>query len=334
MNTNWLLKLFPGPVDNSNCGVFVVAQGEALSQSAPLASTDPTRLRLRYIQILVEPLQDELRRSECLCITRSAKRRKSAKEIDHADCKIKKMRHLPFSINPTRSAASEDSAVRRQFSGLGAPWVSYYDQLKTNGTLPYEAQMILACVACVACNETMHDLAWILRDTRELPSSQNLTEAALDLYTNAEANLIGSKLRMSYAAICIYRRFEQLTIAQQDLMKRRRQRRQVATRSGLKPNNACSKKKASSYVLDQITAEALGISVDELEQRKDCQICRERVRKIKDEGKVAHEFEQQCGEKLWILIPHRDTAAPFDQNFIVNSTRYICVNFQYKDRLC
>jgi len=109
-----------------------------------------------------------------------------------------------------------------------------------------------------------------LQDTRELPSSQNLTEAALNLYTNAEANLIGSKLRMFYAAICIYRHFKQLTIAQQDLMKRRRRQRQVATHSGLKPNNACFKKKASFYVLDQITAEALGISVDELKQQKDC----------------------------------------------------------------
>lgn len=322
-------KLFPGPVDQSNCGVFTIAHSEAVLNSGQLPSISSTELRLRYIRQLVKPLYDEVESARHL-EQNHVKRKSSFPHISTVD-QTKKVKHLPFALSipvEERDCVLNKDTIAEKISGFSAEWTQFYrDQVDSQRRTPKDMHFILALVSAVGCPQVMADLTDMLRVTQTPSLGNNRTQAALNLYTDAEKSLRRSKIWMRYASIYMYLAFEDIkksVQSRQGLWKAAR--RKVVRQDKKRIESGASTKgtpqlsvtnKAASYALEQLAADALGVSVEELCQLEQRNAYKQKIRKIKDEGKAAHSFNEICKQRLWILVPAQNMASPLDDSFVV-----------------
>lgn len=241
------------------------------------------------------------------------------------------MKHLPFA--PLMPADEGDHVLDKdkiagKISRFGAEWTQFYrDQVDSQRGTPERIHFILALVSAVGCPQVMADLTDMLRDTSTLPSGNNRTQAAFNLYADAEKSLLQSKIWMRYASIYIYLAFEHIKKSIQPrqrlskLVRRntvRQSTRLIQSGASTTVNSSSAVTyKAASYALEQLAADALGVSVEELRQLERCNAYKEKIRKIKDYGKAAHNFNDICNQRLWILVPARAMASPLDDSIVV-----------------
>lgn len=326
-------QLFPSNPDDSNCGVFTIARAEALLHANKLPSDSYIELRLRYIRMLMWPVYDEATSSRHL----SPVKRKHSLPPSEEDHSAKKTQCMLLTIDPVLADSnnhSDETLIWETISNFGDEWGQFYNSnIATPGATAEDIYRVLGMVAAIGCPQVMADLVDTLQDTDDLTVGNNYTETALKLYTKAESNLVRNSLKMRYAAVYMYCRFEQLTgsIQEEEKESKQRRRRQVRRerKSGGKGRQGPTPlsdllsnptKKAASYALDQLTAEAYNIPVKALLKTRDYTAYKERIQKIKAEDRVACQLDVAGSHRVWILIPGRDMASPLDDKLIIKPT--------------
>ena len=298
--------------------------------SGQLPSTSPTELRLRYIQRLVKPLYDELESARHLG-QNQVKRKGSFPHIGTAEHQTKRVKHLPFALSipvADRVGAPDKDTIAEKISRFGAEWTQFYrDQVDFQGRTPEDMHLILALVSAVGCPQVMADLSDMLRDTQTPPPGNNRTQVALNLYTDAEKSIRRSKIWMRYASIYMYLAFENIKMSVQSRQGSWKAARRKAARQDKKLMESGAstratppstvRNKAASYAFEQLAADGLGVSVEELRQHERRKAYKRKIRRIKDEGKEAHSFNEICNQKVWILLPAQNMASPLDDTIVV-----------------
>jgi len=278
----------------------------------------------------VKPLYHELESARHLGHNQR-KRKGSFPQVSTAEHQTKRVKHLPFALGipvAESDCALNEVTIAEKISRFSAEWAQFYrDQLASQGITPNDMHHILALVSAVGCPQVMADLTDMLQDTEAPPPSNNPIQAALNLYTNAEKSLLRSKIWMRYASDYMYLAFEEIKKSTQSRQKSLKQARRTAARQDKKIAKSEASgggipaltKRGASYALEQLAADALEVSVEELAQHQRRNAYKERIRKIKDEGKAAHRFNEICNQRLWILVPAQDMASPLDNSMIVKS---------------
>lgn len=286
----------------------------------------------------MKPLYDELESARHLG-QNHIKRKGSFPHISTAERQTKRVKHLPFALSTSvaeRVCVLNKDTIAEKISGFSAEWTQFYqDQVDSQLETPEDMHLILALVSAVGCPQVMADLTDMLRVTQTPPPGNNRTQAALNLYTDAEKSLLQSKIWMRYASNYMYLAFEDIKKSVQSRqgawkVARRKAARQDkrrmesgASTQDIPPstvtNMAASTvtNKAASYALEQLAADALGVPVEELCQLEMRKAYMEKIRRIKDEGRAAHSFNEICKQRLWILVPAQNMASPLDHSFVV-----------------
>jgi len=280
----------------------------------------------------VEPLYNELESARHLEQNHIKRKRKgSFPHISTAEHQTKRVKHLPFALSTPlaeRGCGLNKDTIAEKISGFSADWTQFYrDQVDSQLRTPEDMHLILALVSAVGCPQVMADLTDMLRVTQTSSLGNNQTQAALNLYTDAEKSLLRSKIWMRYASIYMYLAFEDIKKSVQSRqgawkVARRKAARQDkrrmesgASTQDIPPSTVTNK--AASYALEQLAADALGVPVEELCQLEMRKAYKEKIRRIKDEGRAAHGFNEICKQRLWILIPAQNMASPLDHSFVV-----------------
>lgn len=211
-----------------------------------------------------------------------------------------------------------------KLQAFGEEWETLYTQVTQSSTVtPEDMYLILGLVSAVTCPQVMADLADMLQDPA--PSfADHPAAVALTLYASTQKNHIQSSLQMHYAAVYMSFCFKQLLeFYRQGLKTARRARyqetKQVAgcAASDTVIKTLTSRKQGASYALDQLTAEAYDICTKELMKSAKYDECKIHVRKIKDKGTAANQFNKVCEQHLLNLIPAREMASPLDTSLTV-----------------
>lgn len=305
--------------DTSNSGIYTIACAESILGSDEIRSYSPTKLRQRYIRKIAKPLEEDIYYKAGLKITDRRQTEPMYNRVTgHRNKRIKLLPLSNSGCGPVEEVGTfggeGDLAV---VNGLGEDWGKFYEKWIAEGIPTTRMYLILGLVSAVGCPQVMADLIDIARQAEMSPAT-NHTEAALKLYTAAETNLIRSQLKMRYAAVFMHCRFVELNMwFRKDKGRKKLERRKEARRGGkveADQGNRISTRRGDSYALDQLTAEAYSISVSTLLKIPIRQNYKDRIRKIKAEGKVAYQFDEECGTRLWNLIPAREMTSPMDPN--------------------
>ena len=276
----------------------------------------------------MKPLYDELESARHLG-QNQVKRKASFPHIGTAERQTKRVKHLPFALSipvAERVCALNQDMIAEKISRFGAEWTRFYrDQVDSQRRTPEDVHLILALVSAVGCPQVMADLTDMLRDTRTRPPGNNRTQTALNLYTDAEKSLLRSKVWMRYASIYMYLAFEEISKSVKSRQgswkvarrKAARQEKRIIESGATTTSPLTVRKRAASHALEQLAAQALGVSVEELCQHERVKAYKEKIRKIKNEGKEAYSFNEACKQKVWILLPAQNMASPLDDNLVV-----------------
>lgn len=231
--------------------------------------------------------------------------------------------HIPVSCPPPSNVDTPDQLLQRitAFNPLWAPF--YTAQIQARSLKPQDVYHVLVLVSTVACPQVLADILDLLQSLDVPSNSANYAMAAVTLYNHGHASIVQGQLRKRYAAAYLYARFEFFcTSVREEIQQKRTVRRRLA-RNPSPTTSSSSKAKASSYALDRLTAEVFDISVEKLHDLRDVRQHRERIRKIKDEGKVAQGFDSKCGQSLWNLLPTQEIRSPLDSGFSVRPAMYV-----------
>jgi len=283
----------------------------------------------------VKPLYIELESARHLG-QNHVKRKGSFSHISTAEHQTKRVKHLPFALSipvAERVCTLNKDTIAEKISRFGAEWTQYYrDQVDSQLRTPEDMYLILALVSAVGCPQVMADLTDMLRDTQTPPPGNNRTQAALNLYTDAEKSLLRSKIWMRYASIYMYLAFEDIKksvqsrqgswkVARRKAARQDKRLIQSGASTRVNPPSTVTNK-AAFYALEQLAADALGVSLEELRQLERRKAYKQKIRKIKDEGKAAHIFNEICKQRLWILVPAQNMASPLDDSIVVKPNMY------------
>jgi len=222
------------------------------------------------------------------------------------------------------SDTNSNDSLLDKLHAFGEEWETLYRQnTKSSTVTPEDMYLILRLVSAVACPQVMADLADMLQDPQQ-SFADHTAAVALTLYASAQKDHIQSSLQMRYAAVYMSFRFEQLLESYRKGLKTARRARYRDTKqiAGCAASDTVNKtptpkKQGSSYALDQLTAEAYNMRTEELMKSAKYNEYKIHVRKIKDEGRAANQFNKVCEQHLLNLIPAREMASPLDTSLTV-----------------
>jgi hypothetical protein len=162
-------------------------------------------------------------------------------------------------------------------------------------------------VDAVGSLEVFADLTVVLQSAlTERHADWNTVEMAMQNYTSAGADIVSSKIRRIYACMIVHERFEELVCSHRHRLKTRSKAIKLLRSQGRKIPSENSRGIDSRHLaFVDLVSEWQGIPVDQVKEHPNYHKQHKSVENARKIGHRCWELQQQWGQPLWALIPHR-----------------------------
>lgn len=244
---------------------------------------------------------------------------------DNDNLKLRKLPRRSLFLNISK-IENEDRLESLRM--LGLDWTEFYRTHVDLAELPPDRiSHILSLVWAIACPQVILDVHDRLRSMFDRPPEFRRAieiSKAYWLHQKAESSIICGHFQQCLLEVFIYKTFKDLHEERKRLMKDQRRERQrkdyqppAFTPTDSKPYDA------THYALNDLTAQCLDMTPEELELDATHQLDRQKLRKLKDRGKALLQINKQLGSEyasaeVWCLFPMRRIKTPLDASVSVN----------------
>ena len=301
-------------------------RAESLLDPGVLTITDTSELRARYIAKLLKPFHEQILISSYLDDSSEPTSRKRSWKSDDNQLITRWTLH----VNPHQTTESKQHDHRRNLELFNPQWVRFYDcQIQSNTLKAADIYKILALASVIGGHQVLMDLSVLCRCPNYIQKSG--TTQARSIYQLYVVNDV------KMTRLDVQRRLLEMALYNHFLWRYEYHRDRIQLKNKEKSRNAPNKipekkTRIATCALDSLVIDCLEISVQEYDSNCSKYASqREKIRKIKDEGKNLFNFNERLSEigdkNGWILVPMRRMKSAFDDNIMVKTEQYaiLCI---------